>query len=70
MENKKKKDQNYQWKRLLSPEETARYLNLSIRTVYNRISRNAKNPFPFRVKRIGRLPKFDIRDLETFVDSI
>ena len=57
-------------KRLLSVAETARYLNISKRTIYNKICRNSKNPFPFKIKRIGRLPKFDIRDLEAYVDSI
>ena len=70
MKHKKDKDENYKWKRLFSPEETACYLNLSIRTIYNRISKNAKNPFPFKVRRIGRLPKFDIHDLEIYVDSL
>jgi hypothetical protein len=66
----KSADYYYCGKRLLSVEETAWYLNLSKRTVYNRICRSSKNPFPFRVKRVGRLPKFDIRDLEAYVDSL
>ena len=70
MSERHKQDRNFQGKRLLSVQEAAFYLNLSDRTVYNRICRNAKNPFPFKVKRLGRLRKFDIRNLEEYVNSI
>jgi len=70
MSNKKSTIQNFEGKRLLSVEEAARYLNLSKWTVYNRISRNTKRPFPFKIRRLGRLPKFDILDLERYVDSL
>ncbi len=57
-------------KRLLSVEETAAYLGLSPRTIYNQIGPRAKKPFPVKPKRIGKLVKFDLRDLEQYVDSI
>jgi excisionase family DNA binding protein len=57
-------------KRLLSVEEAAAYLNLSRRTLYNRVAPKSKNPLPIRVKRIGKLVKFDIKDLEEYVDSL
>jgi predicted DNA-binding transcriptional regulator AlpA len=57
-------------KRLLSVEETAIYLGLSPRTIYNQLGPRAKQRFPVRPKRIGRLIKFDVRDLEKFVASI
>ena len=57
-------------KRLLSVEEAARYLGLSPRTIYNGIAPKSKNPFPVKAKRIGKLVKFDVRDLEKYVDSL
>lgn len=57
-------------KRLLSVEETARYLGLSPRTIYNQIAPKSKRPFPVKAKRIGKLVKFDIRDLDRYVDTL
>jgi len=57
-------------KRLLSPEETAEYLGISVRTIYNQISRRAKRKFPVKPKRVGRLVKFDIRDLDAYIESL
>jgi len=57
-------------RRLLSVEETAVYLGLSPRTIYNAVARKSKRPFPVKPKRIGKLVKFDIRDLERYVESL
>jgi excisionase family DNA binding protein len=57
-------------KRLLTVEETAIYLGLSPRTIYNMISRSSKKPFPVKPKRIGKLVRFDIEDLEKYVKSL
>lgn len=57
-------------KRLLSVEEAATYLGLSPRTIYNGVARRSKKPFPIKPKRVGRLVKFDIRDLERYVESL
>ena len=57
-------------KRLLSVEETARYLGLSPRTIYNQVCPKAKKPFPVKPKRVGKLVKFDIEALERYVDSL
>jgi len=57
-------------KRLLSVKETAVYLGISDRTIYNQIHRRAKKKFPVKPKRIGKLVKFDIRDLERYVASL
>ena len=56
--------------RLMSVEETAEYLGLSPRTLYNRIAPKAKNPFPVRPKRIGKLVKFDRLQLDQWIDSL
>lgn len=57
-------------KRLLSVAETAAYLGISPRTVYNGTHRKSKRPFPVKPKRIGKLIKFDIRDLDRYIESI
>lgn len=57
-------------RRLLSVEETAAYLGISPRTIYNKIGRKAKNKFPVKPKRIGKLVKFDLRDLDAFIESL
>lgn len=57
-------------RRLLSVQQTAEYLGLAVSTVYNRCGRKSKNPFPVRPKRIGKSVKFDIRDLDKFLDTI
>ena len=57
-------------KRLLTIPETAAYLNLSERTLYNRVAPKAKDPFPVKAKRIGKLLRFDKRDLDDYIDSL
>ena len=58
-------------KRLLSVEETATYLSISPRTIYNRIAPKSKNPFPIRPKRLmKKRVVFDIRDVDAYVDSL
>ena len=54
-------------KRLLSVEEAAGYLSISPRTIYNEIS---KKTFPVKPKRWGKRVLFDVRDLDTYIDSM
>jgi predicted DNA-binding transcriptional regulator AlpA len=57
-------------KRLFTVEEAAFYLGLSPRTVYNAVAPKSKNPFPVKPKRIGKLVRFDVRDLDRYVDAL
>lgn len=57
-------------KRLYSVEEAAQFLGLQPRSIYNRIAPKSKRPFPVKVKRIGKLCKFDLRDLEKYVEEL
>jgi len=57
-------------KRLLNVEETAVFLGISVRTIYNQTCRKAKKNFPVKPKRIGKRILFDIQDLESFVNSL
>ena len=42
----------------LNPAQLAAYLGVSKKTVYARAARRAKNPWPFPVRRVGRLLSF------------
>lgn len=55
---------------LLTVEETARRLGLAPQTIYNGISRRSKDKFPIRVKRYGKKPLFDNRDVEAFIENL
>ena len=57
-------------KRLLTVKEAAIYLGLSPRTIYNMIARSSKKPFPVKPKRIGKLVRFDIMDLDRYIKSL
>lgn len=57
-------------RRLLSVEEVAQYLGLSPRTIYNGVAPKSKNPFPVKPKRIGKLVRFDIKDLDRYIESL
>jgi predicted DNA-binding transcriptional regulator AlpA len=57
-------------KRLLSIEETAAFLGISPRSIYNGVAPKSKHPFPIKAKRIGKLVKFDIRDLEAYIAEL
>ena len=57
-------------KRLLSAKETAEYLGIAVRTLYNQTSRNAKVKFPVKPKKIGKWLKFDIQELDAYIDNL
>lgn len=57
-------------KRLLSVPETAKYLNISERTIYNGTGKNAKKPFPVRPKRIGGSIRFDRYELDRWLEGL
>ena len=57
-------------KRLLTVQETAHFLAISDRSIYNGVARKAKRRFPVRPIRVGRPVLFDIDDLQDYVDSL
>ena len=57
-------------KRLLNIKETARYLGISPRSIYNQLARNAKRPFPVKPVRHGGSIRFDIVDLNKYIGSL
>ena len=54
---------------MLDIPDTAEYLNISSKTIRNRLS-DKENPFPVQPKRFGKRVLFDIRDLDRFVDEM
>lgn len=63
-------DNDIKGQRLLGIKETARLLDISPRSIYNQVGRKAKKRFPIKPKRIGRLIKFSVRDIEKYIDSL
>ncbi len=57
-------------KRLLDVQETADYLGIAPRSIYNAIHRGSEKPFPVKPKRIGRSVRFDIQELDEYVESL
>lgn len=57
-------------KRMLSIADTAIYLGLSKRTLYNGIAPKSKKPFPVKPKRIGDRVLFDVKDLDSYIDTL
>ena len=55
--------------RLLTVEQTAQYLNISPKTIRNRVGPRAKKPFPVKPKRIGARVLFDRKDIDRFLDN-
>ena len=60
---------DYKGKRLLTVKETAKLLSIAPSSIYNRIGRKAKNNFPIKPIRVGKLIRFDIEDLKQFIES-
>lgn len=60
----------YPLKRLLTVREAAQYLGISPQTLYNGVCPKSKRPFPVKPKRVGKAVRFDIRDLDKFIDSL
>ena len=63
-------ENNYKGQRLLSVKETAKLMGLSPQSIYNGVCRKTKRKFPIKPKRIGRLVKFDIKDIEAYIRSL
>ena len=53
--------------RLLTIKEAASFLKLSPQTIYNGIS---KKEFPVKPLRLGRAVRFDIKDLDAYVEGL
>jgi excisionase family DNA binding protein len=57
----------FQRKKLLSIRELAEYLGMSPMTIRAKIK---KDEFPFKAKRLGRLLKFDIQEVDDYINNL
>ena len=60
-------DKSLLGKRMLGVAELSEYLGLSTQTIYNQLSAGT---FPIKTKRLGRLLKWDIRDVDRYLDKL
>lgn len=57
--------------KLLTIKEVARILQISERSIYNKVRPNSKfEPFPIPVKRVGKLIRFSSRDVEDYIAKL
>jgi predicted DNA-binding transcriptional regulator AlpA len=49
--------------------ESAEYIGIAGKTLYNRLAQNAKHPFPIRPKRVGGRLIFDRQKLDEYMDD-
>ncbi len=54
-------------KRLIGVKELSIYIGLRPQTIYNMV---CTGRFPIKHKRFGRLLKWDLRDVDSYVDSL
>jgi len=54
-------------KRMLGVAELSEYLGLRTQTIYNQLSAGT---FPIKTKRLGRLLKWDLRDVDRYLDKL
>jgi predicted DNA-binding transcriptional regulator AlpA len=57
-------------KRLIDVNTLAEILDMSPRTIRNGVAPKSKRPFPIKAKRIGKLVKFDVRDVDAYLESL
>ena len=58
------------WPRLMDIPTAAFYIGMAEKTLRNRISRKAENPFSVKPKRAGRKVLFDKVDLDEYADAL
>ena len=57
--------------KLLTIKEVARILQISERTIYNKVRPNSKfEPFPIPVKRVGKLIRFEAKAVQRYIDKL
>ena len=57
-------------KRLLNVKEASEFLGLAERTIYNGIAPKSSHPFPVKPVRMGKAVRFDLKDLEKYIEGL
>ena len=55
---------------LLTINEVAEILQISPRSIYNQVRKKADKQFPIRVRRVGKLIRFDRKDVEKYIADL
>jgi len=56
--------------KLLTIREVAEILQISVRSIYNRCRKKAPDPFMIPVKRVGKLIRFRLEDVQRYIDKL
>jgi predicted DNA-binding transcriptional regulator AlpA len=57
-------------RKLLTVREVSEILNLKPRTIYNCTGLKAKRKFPVKPLRIGKSIRFDMNDIDKYIESL
>lgn len=57
-------------KRYLTVNDVADRLQMSARTIYTQVAPKAKKKFPIKPKRFGKLLRWDVRDVDAYLESL
>ena len=61
---------DFKGKRLVTVKETAKLLSIAPSSIYNRIGRKSKNKFPIKPLRTGKSVRFDLNDINEYIESL
>ena len=61
---------DFKGKRLVTVKETAKLLSIAPSSIYNRIGKKSKNKFPIKPLRIGKNIRFDLNDINEYIESL
>jgi len=61
---------DFKGKRLVTVKETAKLLSIAPSSIYNRIGRKSKNKFPIKPLRSGKSIRFDLNDINDYIESL
>jgi len=54
---------------LLSPQELAKLLGISVRSIYNKTSKKSDKMFPIPHVKIGKLLRFRVEDVAQYLEN-
>jgi len=57
-------------RRLLTVEQAAEYVGMAAGTLYNQVAPKAKRKFPVKPIRLDGKVRFDVLDLDAYIDSL
>jgi predicted DNA-binding transcriptional regulator AlpA len=61
---------DFKGKRLLKVKATAKLLSIAPQSIYNGIGKKSKNKLPIEPIRIGKSIRFDLEDINEYIESL